>query len=152
MPALPYAIGFVKSFARAVGLDADTIAAQFRSETTNPAVWPTPLTLEPLDERRMPARMLVLASIGAVIFVIAALSAWGAGMFDKPPPAEIVASDALPVAPATVDAAAVPQDAETGVAPAEVTAPPAEGVAALPVPVAAGAAALPPGAAGVLSC
>jgi cytoskeleton protein RodZ len=136
LPALPYAVGFVKSYARAVGLDPEAIAAQFRSETTKSAHVPTPLSLEPLDERRMPARMLVLGSIGAVILVIAALSAWGAGMFDKPPPAEIVANDALPAAQAPVDPAAVTQDGEAGAA-QDAVAPPAVAVA--------GAAALPPG-------
>ncbi|PZN97552.1 MAG: DUF4115 domain-containing protein [Alphaproteobacteria bacterium] len=87
LPALPYAIGFVKAFARSVGLDGETVAAHFRSETSKSPHVPAPLTLEPLDERRLPSRGLVFASIGIVVAIIAALSAWGSGAFDPAPPA-----------------------------------------------------------------
>jgi cytoskeletal protein RodZ len=86
LPALPYAIGFVKAYARAVGLDSETMANQFRSETSKSAHVPTPISLEPLDERRLPSRGLWIASLVIVIAIIAALSAWGAGAFDPPPP------------------------------------------------------------------
>ncbi|WP_426169915.1 helix-turn-helix domain-containing protein [Sandarakinorhabdus sp. DWP1-3-1] len=138
LPALPYAIGFVKAFARSVGLDSETVAAHFRSETSKSPHVPAPLTLEPLDERRVPSRALWMTSLAIVIAVIAALSAWGSGAFDPAPPA----------APALA--------ANTGVAPAESAAPlaaPADGIvdpaavsppaAALPVVAAAGVAGAP---------
>lgn len=84
LPALPYAIGFVKSYARAVGLDSETMANQFRSETSKSAHVPTPISLEPLDERRVPSRGLWVGSLVAIIVIIAGLSAWGAGAFDPP--------------------------------------------------------------------
>jgi cytoskeleton protein RodZ len=87
LPALPYAIGFVKSYARAIGLDPETVANQFRSETSKAAHVPTPISLEPLDERRLPSRGLWVGSLVVVIGIIAGLSAWGAGAFDPPPPA-----------------------------------------------------------------
>jgi cytoskeleton protein RodZ len=86
LPALPYAIGFVKSYARAIGLDAETMANQFRSETSKSAHVPTPISLEPLDERRLPSRGLWMGSLLAIVAIIAGLSAWGAGAFDPPPP------------------------------------------------------------------
>lgn len=133
LPALPYAIGFVKSFARTVGLEPDIIAAQFRSETSKVPHVPVPLTLEPLDERRLPSRGLVFASIGIVVAIVAALSAWGSGMFDKPPPAApVVATAPAP----TTETAAV---AGTGVAVPGAVAP--AGVAATANPAVAGAAA-----------
>ena len=85
LPAMPYTIGFVKSFARAVGLDPEVMAAQFRSETTKVAHVPTAPSLEPLDERRVPGRGLVIASVIVIVLIIAALSAWGAGSFDPAP-------------------------------------------------------------------
>ncbi len=95
LPALPYAIGFVKSYARAVGLDPEAVAAQFRSETSKTAHVPTVPSLEPLDERRVPGRRLVFASIAAIVVIIAGLSAWGAGVFDPaPPPVAVAAADA----------------------------------------------------------
>ncbi|MFZ4109755.1 MAG: helix-turn-helix domain-containing protein [Polymorphobacter sp.] len=87
LPALPYAIGFVKSYARAVGLNSETMASQFRSETSKSAHVPTPISLEPLDERRVPSRGLWVGSLIAIIVIIAGLSAWGAGALDPPLPA-----------------------------------------------------------------
>lgn len=126
LPALPYAIGFVKSFARAVGLDPETVANQFRQETSKGAHVPSLSTLEPLDERRLPSQALVYGGIAVVIAIIAGLSAWGAGAFDPEPPAvpEIVAAppaeapapdQALAAAPATALApAAVPASSAAG--------------------------------------
>jgi cytoskeleton protein RodZ len=105
LPALPYAIGFVKSFARAVGLDPETVAGQFRAETSKGAHVPSMGTLEPLDERRLPSQALVYGSVALVIAVIAGLSAWGAGAFDPPPPAAIETASAPPPAPAAVETA-----------------------------------------------
>jgi len=92
LPALPYTIGFVKSYARAVGLDADAVASQFRSETSKTAHVPSVPSLEPLDERRLPSRGLVGASLAVVVLIIAGLSAWGAGMFDPAAPAPELAA------------------------------------------------------------
>jgi hypothetical protein len=99
LPALPYATGFVKSYARAVGLDPAVMAAQFRSETSKSPHEPTPRALAPLDERRMPARSLAVTSLLVVVAIIAGLSAWGAGLFDPPLPA----TDAPEIASAGVD-------------------------------------------------
>ena len=101
LPALPYAIGFVKSFARAVGLDPEATAAQFRAETTKAPHVPSLATIDPLDERRMPSRGLVMASVAAVVLIIGGLSAWGSGLFDAP----------VPAAPA-IDAPPPPADGE----------------------------------------
>ena len=110
LPALPYAIGFVKSFARAVGLDGEAVAAQFRAETTKTPHVPSVATIEPLDERRMPARGLVLTSVAAVLLIIGGLSAWGAGLFDAPPP---------PAPAAAVSAGSGPQSGDAALAAGE---------------------------------
>ena len=102
LPALPYTIGFVKTFAKAVGLDSEAVAAQFRAETSKTAAVPTAPSLEPLDERRVPSRSIVIASIAAIALIIAGLSVWGAGAFDPAPqaaPAIVVAApEAVPEA------------------------------------------------------
>ncbi len=122
LPALPYAVGFVKSFARTVGLDPEAIGNQFRSETSKAPHVPAPMTLEPLDERRLPSRGLVFASIGIVVAIIAGLSAWGSGMFDAAPPsAPVVAvtpaaeTPTADVATSATDAATAPAAAVPGV-------------------------------------
>lgn len=85
LPALPYSIGFVKSFARAVGVDADEAAAQFRGETSKTAHVPATTELEPLDERRLPSRRLVTGSVVALLLVVGGLTAYGAGWFETDP-------------------------------------------------------------------
>lgn len=106
LPALPYAIGFVKAFARAVGVDAEMAAARFRGETNKAAHIPVAPAMAPMDERRLPSRGLVTASIAALLAVIALVVAWSTGAFDTalpaPPPAPAVAAAAPVVAsPAT---------------------------------------------------
>jgi len=123
LPALPYAIGFVKSYARAIGLDPETMANQFRNETSKSAHVPTPISLEPLDERRLPSRGLWIGSLVAIIAIIAVFSAWGAGAFDPPPP----------VAPETTAIAEAPPAAATGDIGTPAAAVPAAPTAAGPV-------------------
>jgi cytoskeleton protein RodZ len=65
LPAYPYAVGFVRNYTKFLGLPADQIVKQFKSETTlmDPSL--TATAPEPLDESRVPSRMLVLGSIAA---------------------------------------------------------------------------------------
>lgn len=134
LPALPYAIGFVKSYARAVGLDAETTASQFRSETSKSPHVPTPITLEPLDERRLPSRGLWMGSLVAIIAIIAGLSAWGAGAFDPPPPVAPEMTAAATAGVAGPDAAESEASGDAGV-PAAVSVAPAGTAAAATGPV-----------------
>ena len=134
LPALPYAIGFVKSYARAVGLDPEAVAAQFRAETSKTAHVPSVPSLEPLDERRVPGRRVVLGSVAATVAIIALLSAWGSGMFDPPPPPVAVATvvDAAEPVPGPIEVPTEMPETDPGRLPA--------GVAPLAVaPVSAGA-------------
>jgi cytoskeleton protein RodZ len=137
LPALPYTIGFVKTFAKAVGLDPEAVATQFRGETSKLAHVPSLPSLEPLDERRLPSRGLVGTSLAVIALIIAGLSAWGAGLFDPALPTTPVVAEAAPPAPATAPDVAAPA-ADIGVA-----AP-----AATPVAAATGAPALAAPAAG----
>lgn len=97
LPALPYAIGFAKAYARAVGLDPEAVADQFRGETSKGAHVPTALALEPLDERRLPSSGLVWLSLAIVVAIIGGLSAWGAGWFDPPAPTVVATAPPAPV-------------------------------------------------------
>lgn len=107
LPALPYAIGFVKAFARAVGVDAEAAGAQFRAETSKTAHVPAPAPMAPPDERRLPPRGLLTVSVVVVLAAIAGVVAWSAGAFDttETPPAVAVTAPPPAAAPvATVDA------------------------------------------------
>ncbi len=111
LPALPYAQGFVRSFARAVKLDPEAMANRFRAETSKQPHVPTPSTLEPLDERRLPAGGLVAATVIGLVILVAGLSAWGAGAFDPALPE--VAGEAV-VAESAPDRAVVDRAVVTG--------------------------------------
>lgn len=137
LPALPYTIGFVKTFAKAVGLDPEVVATQFRSETSKLAHVPSLPSLEPLDERRLPSRGLVTSSVAIIVLIIAGLSAWGAGLFDPALPVTPVVAEAPAPAPEPAPAAVAPTG-DVGVAPAAtvpggVSAAPVAAIAAGPV-------------------
>jgi cytoskeletal protein RodZ len=131
LPALPYTIGFVKTFAKAVGLDPEAVATQFRGETSKLAHVPTLPSLEPLDERRLPSRGLVGTSLAVIVLIIAGLSAWGAGLFDPSLPTAPVVAEAPPQAPAP--------EVSTPTGDIGVAAPATAPVAAAPVAAAPGA-------------
>lgn len=142
LPALPYAIGFVKTFAQHVGLAPAAMATQFKLETTMGVHVPlVAAPLEPLDERRVPSPALIAACVAGVIAVVAVIWAYGAGLVGVPPastptpPPAAVATLPEPL-PVPVEAAPAPVD----VAATDPNAPPAEGTdpAAAPVAVAEG--------------
>ncbi len=109
LPALPYAVGFVKSLARTVGMDPEEAAQRFRAETTIVPQTPMAASIEPLDERRLPPGGVVAASVAALVLVLGGLTAYGAGWFDSAPPAttEVAAPAETAPAPAAVGAAPV---------------------------------------------
>ena len=100
LPALPYAIGFVKSLARAVGMDPEEAGQRFRAETTMVPHTPMVASLEPLDERRLPSRRMVMASVAGLVLLLGGLTAYGAGWFDPPVHPTVVAETTAPAATA----------------------------------------------------
>jgi cytoskeleton protein RodZ len=99
LPALPYALGFVKTFARSVGLNPEAVGAQFRAETRLTPHVPSVSSLEPLDEARLPSRGLAVAGLAVLVLVIGGLGLYGSGVLDPVP------STPQAAAPATTDAA-----------------------------------------------
>lgn len=135
LPALPYTIGFVKSFARAVGLDGEAAGARFRAETSKTAHVPALAMMEPLDERRLPSRRLVMISVVLLVLLLAGLTAYGSGWFDAPPATQTVAVAETP----TVVAPAATSEPSPVVVP----------IASEPAAVAPATAAVPGGSSGV---
>ncbi|MBU6165706.1 MAG: DUF4115 domain-containing protein [Alphaproteobacteria bacterium] len=124
LPALPYALGFVKNYARSIGLNPDAVAAQFRAETSLTPHVPTAPPDAPVDQARLPSRGLAWGSLALLAAVIVGLGLYGAGAFDPaPPPPPVVAANPdpvpapaappPPVAAAALDPAAVPAAAAT---------------------------------------
>ncbi|MEI6419371.1 MAG: helix-turn-helix domain-containing protein [Sphingomonadales bacterium] len=140
LPALPYATGFVRAFARAVGLDGDAMAQQFRGETQLAPHEPAPEMAVQLEQRRLPSGAVVIGSAGVIVALLVGLGLYGSGAFDPPPAAPLAAVPvaSAPVTPppatATPAPALTPADAVASNLPA--AAPP---VAAAPTAPAAGA-------------
>lgn len=80
LPALTYAVGFSRSYAKALGLDETGIASEVRAELA--AQDPEPQrrgvpTFEPGDPARVPGgRLTWLAAIGVVAVIVAGLLLW----------------------------------------------------------------------------
>ena len=117
LPALPFALGFVKTFARSVGLNPESVGAQFRAETRLTLHVPSAPSLEPLDESRLPSQGLALAGLAVLVLVIGGLGLYGSGVLDPvpsapqvaaPAPAAIDTATAAAFAPAPAPAAAAP--------------------------------------------
>jgi len=111
LPALPYALGFVKTFARSVGLNPEAVGAQFRAETRLTPHVPSAPSLEPLDEARLPSRGLAFAGLAVLVLVIGGLGLYGSGVLDPAPSAPQAAAPALAATGAATAAASVPAPA-----------------------------------------
>jgi cytoskeleton protein RodZ len=133
LPGTAYAVGFVRAYAGALGLDADGMVRRFREgggalQRKTDLVFP-----EPVPERGVPAGAMVMA--GAVL-TIGAYVAWynwsGSGSRTV---------DAVPPPPARLEQAAEaprsPEPAAPLPVPAPGVAPPTAAQAAVPAPVAA---------------
>ena len=124
LPALPYALGFVKTFARSVGLNPESVGAQFRAETRLTPHVPSAPSLEPLDEARLPSRGLAMAGLAVLVLVIGGLGLYGSGVLDPAPSAPPVAAPAVTgSAPASAPAVAATPTGATAGASAAVMAP-----------------------------
>jgi cytoskeleton protein RodZ len=73
LPGLAYAVGFVRSYAAALGLDGDDVARRYRDAAGQSAAQPKLVFPEPLPERGMPAGTVL--AVGAVV-AVGAYVAW----------------------------------------------------------------------------
>jgi len=83
LPAAPYSSGFVKAYARAVGLDPAAMSQQFRAEFERatraaPRVQYEPY--EPADPARLPPRTLAIVAVVIALILIAAYAIWRSGV------------------------------------------------------------------------
>ena len=79
LPGRAYAVGFARTYARAVGLDGDEVVRRLRGELEHDAQQPAADTAAyaPGDPSRLPSRAnLWLGGLGAVIVVLLALVFW----------------------------------------------------------------------------
>lgn len=122
LPAATYSTGFIKSWARRLGLDGQALSDQFRVEMGGVSVEPThALPYEPADPRRTPpAGLALLALLVAVVIGLGYL--YWRGTAEQPSEVAAAATDTQPPAPkpAPPPAQALPAPAAT---PSAATAP-----------------------------
>ena len=100
LPALPFAVGFVRNYAKLLGLSPDMVCAQFKAETSRLTPSEQVYFPEPLDESRIPSKSLVL---GGIVIAVAALGVWWLWTDRSPSPApetpetELAMADAVTI-------------------------------------------------------
>jgi cytoskeleton protein RodZ len=114
LPAYPYAVGFVRNYAKYLGLTADEVVNQFKAETTLMDPTLTATVPEPLDESRMPSRGMIIGGLAAAAAIIGA-GAWFLSRTPEAPSAEepveavgTVAPDAPASSPPVLSQSAAP--------------------------------------------
>lgn len=155
LPGMTYAVGFVKSYANYLNLDAEELASRFRAQ--HGAVKPKAMmpAQEPLMESKTPNTGILMTAVAAVLVLVVGWAMFTGGdevsesVVSAIPPAPVIADDGAMPMPAVADAAAplaeIPPVAEAGQVP---VAAPEPTVVVAPVPAVkpenAAAAAAPP--------
>jgi cytoskeleton protein RodZ len=116
LPGNAYAVGFVRTYAGAMGLDTDEIARRFRAEAAD-VNRKTDLTFPaPVPERGVPAGAVVLLS---VVLIVVAYMGWYRFSGERQPAAQVV-----PVVPERLVAAIEPPPVPVAIKPVVAVPPP----------------------------
>lgn len=127
LPAAPYSAGFVKAYARVVGIDPTAAGHEFRAEFDRQqnSSGRTPYEpYEPADPSRLPPRLLALVALAIAVVLVVGYGIWRSGLVGgegsgerariaaegvAPPPAAVPAPGApRPAAPAATAPTPVP--------------------------------------------
>ena len=111
LPSVTYALGFARSFAKAVGVDEVEVTRDLRVELgREPVGHNEPAPYEPLDPARVPSRLLAWTAAGIAVVLLIGYFVWKSMAFGDAgaPVAELVTPPAVvaPATPAPVSAAA----------------------------------------------
>lgn len=70
LPASPYSVGFVKSYATMLGLDGQALSRAFREQMGDARRSPfEPEAYEPVDPSRIPSRLLAMIALGVALLL-----------------------------------------------------------------------------------
>lgn len=117
LPARTYATGFARSYARAVGLDAESVVAEVRRELDgNPSLSERPAapTFEPGDPARVPSRRIAWIAAAMIVLVLIGLAAWRASTQPVSSLPSILPADAPPAPPPAPTTAPAPTPQPAG--------------------------------------
>lgn len=138
LPHPTFTAGFVRSFAREVGLSEEEAQTRFRAENTRAAPVPMPVPLRIIEPERVPSRGVAIGGLAlAAVIVVGGIVYWTTRDRGAEAPAPVMAASTSsvttpPVAVATVPSGASPatvpsaMPVSTGAAPAVIS--PAGGV------------------------
>ena len=157
LPALAYSTGFVRTYARLLGLDADAMVRQYRSERPQQEEGPDRSSglIEGADETKLPGRAVLFASLAALGLLLAGVIYYATRDQTEPPPAApVAAAEPRATAPVLSDSAAPPVEETVRppeplpgppleASPAGAAQPPATTAAAAPAPAPAALPAMP---------
>lgn len=69
LPATPYSVGFVRTYAQSLGLDAAQLAQDFRAELSRTPQPRAPEPFEPADPKRVPSRLLAIIALVIALII-----------------------------------------------------------------------------------
>lgn len=123
LPSQTYALGFVRSYARAVGASDTDLAAQLRAELgREPLPEPGRQVYEPVDEARLPSKLLAWTAVILAVLVVGGYALWRNQSLGGDLPVTTIAEAPAPAVNASAPAAA-PAPAATGQVTLTATAP-----------------------------
>src|SRR5687767_2071265 len=97
LPAVTYSAGFVKTYARLVGLDGAELSRDFRAEVSEvEQVRHSPAPFEPADPARMPSRFLAFVALGIALVLAVAYLVWRGGALTADERATLAAQTGAP--------------------------------------------------------
>lgn len=102
LPAVTYAVGFVRSYAKAVGLDGNELGGELRDQLGSPRPAVTaPEYYEPADPARVPPKTLAIVAAVIALAIVVGYLIWRGGVDggDAEAPAEKEAAEAPAAAP-----------------------------------------------------
>lgn len=70
LPGKVYVVGFVRTYAEALGLDGDKVAYLLKSQTVGHDYKELPNMPKPFSEQRMPSLWIILGSIAIIIIIL----------------------------------------------------------------------------------
>lgn len=80
LPPITYAVGFVRTYGEALGLDGPALARDFRAELGQSAIARhTPAPYEPADPARVPSRLLALIALAIAVLIAGGYGLWRSG-------------------------------------------------------------------------
>lgn len=96
LPGIPYAVGFARAYARALGMDEAAIAADVRGELGPENRAGRYEAFEPADPARVPPRMLAWTAAIVALLIAVGYGVWRTQMFTPPTDEQIAEKEDAP--------------------------------------------------------